>query len=278
MANQGCCGQGRGERATTAEVIISVHFSKVQSYGGRKNDEVKPAYGDFLEYIKETNKKLFNNFNQLVQESREGKKKRDWAHIVAPARFGKSTLFTLLQKQLPESIYFIKLERLKDRLTPNDPSGISLREVNDLADVDASGKGPKSSMLGFGQEGTSSMIQPAPDLLALLKIFGINIQGKKSAFIIIDSIDEIHPESAASLLRAIDDGLQSGEGLPNFCHIYVVGRPEGFANTPRADAQSGEEDQLDLLALRTLATGGTVFAVPQDQMPDISPVAAILRC
>jgi Bacterial archaeo-eukaryotic release factor family 3 len=49
------------------------------------------------------------------------------------------------------------------------------------------------------------------------------------------------------------------------------------AVTPHADAQSGDEDLIDLMALRTLATGGTVFAVPQEQMPDISPVAAIFR-
>jgi hypothetical protein len=31
------------------------------------------------------------------------------------------------------------------------------------------------------------------------------------------------------------------------------------------------------MALRPLATGRTVFAVPQEQMPDISPVATIFR-
>jgi hypothetical protein len=44
-----------------------------------------------------------------------------------------------------------------------------------------------------------------------------------------------------------------------------------------ADAQSGDEDLLDLIALRTLATGGTVFALPAEEMPDITPVAAIFR-
>jgi hypothetical protein len=49
------------------------------------------------------------------------------------------------------------------------------------------------------------------------------------------------------------------------------------AVTPHPDAKTENEDLIDLMALRTLATGGTVFAVPQDQMPDISPVAAIFR-
>ncbi len=47
--------------------------------------------------------------------------------------------------------------------------------------------------------------------------------------------------------------------------------------TMHTDAQPEDEDLLDLMALRTLATGGTVFAVPREQMPDISPVAAIFR-
>jgi Bacterial archaeo-eukaryotic release factor family 3 len=47
--------------------------------------------------------------------------------------------------------------------------------------------------------------------------------------------------------------------------------------TIHTDAQPGDEDLIELTALRTLATDGTVFAVPRDQMPDISPVAAIFR-
>jgi release factor family 3 len=41
--------------------------------------------------------------------------------------------------------------------------------------------------------------------------------------------------------------------------------------------QPGDESLLDLITLRTLATGGTVFAAPQEQMPEISPVAVIFH-
>jgi Bacterial archaeo-eukaryotic release factor family 3 len=47
--------------------------------------------------------------------------------------------------------------------------------------------------------------------------------------------------------------------------------------TTHADAQPGDEDLLDLITLHTLITGGTVFALPAKEMPDISPVAAIFR-
>jgi Bacterial archaeo-eukaryotic release factor family 3 len=52
---------------------------------------------------------------------------------------------------------------------------------------------------------------------------------------------------------------------------------EQNAGTPRANAQPGDEDLLDLMALRTLATGGTVITLPPEEMPEISPVAAIFR-
>ncbi len=44
-----------------------------------------------------------------------------------------------------------------------------------------------------------------------------------------------------------------------------------------ADAQPGDQDLLELTALQTLVTGGTVFTVESQQMPDSGSVAAIFR-
>lgn len=205
-------------------------LSKIQFYGGIKQTKAEePTYKSFQEYLRETNKQLFDSFDQLVNESKQGIKKRGWTHVVAPSGIGKSTLFGILKEQLPESIHIIKLEQLKDLIKPNDPSGVSLREINDLMDIDESGKGPKSSMIGFGSPGSSVMIQSAPNLNTLLNIYKINLRDRKPAFIIIDSIDEIHPGSSVSLLHNIDNDLQSNRQLPDFCHVYIIGRPEGFA-------------------------------------------------
>jgi hypothetical protein len=43
------------------------------------------------------------------------------------------------------------------------------------------------------------------------------------------------------------------------------------------EAQPGDEDLLDLAALQTFSTGGTVYAVTPEQMPDKAQVAAIFR-
>jgi hypothetical protein len=39
----------------------------------------------------------------------------------------------------------------------------------------------------------------------------------------------------------------------------------------------GDEDLLNVAAVKTLLTGGTVYAVPPDEMPDAASVAAVLR-
>jgi release factor family 3 len=67
--------------------------------------------------------------------------------------------------------------------------------------------------------------------------------------------------------------------------LFVLGNAESWDSfdadqnivTLDTDAQPDDESLLDLIMLRALATGGTVFAVPQEQMPDISPVAVIFH-
>jgi hypothetical protein len=41
--------------------------------------------------------------------------------------------------------------------------------------------------------------------------------------------------------------------------------------------ETGDQDLLDSAALHTLIKGGTVYAVPQDQVPDQTPICAIFR-
>ncbi len=43
------------------------------------------------------------------------------------------------------------------------------------------------------------------------------------------------------------------------------------------DKETGDEDLLDLAATHTLLNGGTVYAVPPEQIPFSTPVAAIFR-
>lgn len=65
--------------------------------------------------------------------------------------------------------------------------------------------------------------------------------------------------------------------IPVGVHRWGEFDSEQNAVSMHTDAQPGDEDLLDLTALQTLATGGTVFAVTPEQMPDNAPVVAIFR-
>jgi hypothetical protein len=41
--------------------------------------------------------------------------------------------------------------------------------------------------------------------------------------------------------------------------------------------EPGSEDLLDFSAIQTLLNGGTVFSLPQEEMPDDKPIAAVFR-
>jgi hypothetical protein len=83
--------------------------------------------------------------------------------------------------------------------------------------------------------------------------------------------------SLDSVLRAAEDG-----------RVEVLFEPLGIHHWGRYDEQSrtplvhrapevGDEDLLNVAAVKTLLTGGTVYAVPPDEMPDAASVAAVLR-
>jgi hypothetical protein len=61
--------------------------------------------------------------------------------------------------------------------------------------------------------------------------------------------------------------------------LQVWGRFEGRTGrvTRLGRMEKAEEDLLDDAAGATLFNGGTVYAIPRDEMPEDSPVAAILR-
>ncbi|MBD0293422.1 MAG: hypothetical protein ICV70_07610 [Jiangellaceae bacterium] len=44
-----------------------------------------------------------------------------------------------------------------------------------------------------------------------------------------------------------------------------------------SDREPGDEDLLDRAAMHTLLSSGTVFAVPEEEVPGPGPAAALLR-
>jgi hypothetical protein len=75
----------------------------------------------------------------------------------------------------------------------------------------------------------------APGVEALVEAFDRRFESARPArlILIIDSIDEIHPDSARSLLVRIDDYIKEREEEGReggFLRVFVLGRPEGFTD------------------------------------------------
>ena len=60
-------------------------------------------------------------------------------------------------------------------------------------------------------------------------------------------------------------------------HVWGAFDPVAATLRIDANAQADSQDLLDLAAVQTFLNGGAVYAIPADQIPEESPVAAILR-
>ena len=84
--------------------------------------------------------------------------------------------------------------------------------------------------------------------------------------------------------NALDRALEAAEDgrvdvLFEPIGIHHWGRYDPVARQPVVHRQpeAGDEDLLNVAAVKTLLTGGTVYAVPAEEMPDAGAVAAVLR-
>jgi len=66
-----------------------------------------------------------------------------------------------------------------------------------------------------------------PGIVELFAAYEIDIASSPRPFLLIDSIDEIHPASAKLLIREIEKDVDDFSISP-FIHVFIVGRAEGF--------------------------------------------------
>jgi len=169
--------------------------------------------------------------------------------VTAPAGYGKSALFHYLKGILEKKVNGRRPDEIRVEL--DDPAfniddhvaWVSLENLATRFDVrsimlDELQNEDGLSIPAFAKLGAFDYDEhAAPGVEFLVRAFNPRFGNTKldRLILLIDSIDEIHPESAKSLLVRIDDYIKHrGEedkrpgSREGFLRIFVIGRPEGF--------------------------------------------------
>lgn len=166
------------------------------------------------DYCFAANEDLINLIQDLKTRYHEGQPHRGVTCVSAPAGVGKSTLLRMLERAdyLPEELtYKIVLEDLQQRF------GAELRPELSI-----------SSGFNFVFSRLPAFIDNnAPSLVSLFSAYNIDLENNYRPFLIIDSIDEIHPTSAMLLLENIQNDIGAFSSA-EFIHLFVMGRADGF--------------------------------------------------
>ena len=101
----------------------------------------------------------------------------------------------------------------------------------------------------------------APSIDRLLQEFRVKDEDQRRPIVIIDSIDEILPESAKSLLMQVDEFVRaSTNNARRVQHFFIIGRPEGFADYYKESRVRGDRHMPLELRLVDYQTIGDLTA------------------
>jgi hypothetical protein len=211
-----------------------------------------PAIGnDLLSYFQVGNPDLFEHIDDIEQIYLDGQEHRGITYVWGPPGVGKS---------------FITRDRLGQRF----PGDTCLVKIGDLFSVD-------SEKLSFEVSSTSDLTtldgQMAFDLLpAVAEVNDFELDSMIAAadcrqndqlvpLIIFDDLDEVSKETSNEILRSIDRFmLDIEESEETYIHVFVFGRPEGFAPWFEDPRRNGGVMTL----LRVFALGGPYVTTTGD--------------
>jgi hypothetical protein len=189
-------------------------------------------------YYAAANPDLVAQFNTIVQAAMAPEPTRTATYLTGEAGAGKSFMMRSLVNAFPsEEICDLALPEV---LAANSEE-LPTRRFPDLATLD--GTVVLNSLPGF--------VNPdAVSLPVLLESQGCIVDGRATPLVVLDGLDEIHPDSALALLREVEDFLLAEDD--SFVHVVVLGRPEGFAPWFANPARGEETGRVsELLSLKT---------------------------
>ncbi len=158
-----------------------------------------PARFDgLLDYFQDANPAFFDHVRHLVEQQAAGQVHAGMTCVAGTSGVGKSYVIANLPFAEGTATKPIKLAQLFEQTKP------------DLQTLD--GKGIFNRLPWA----------PSFDLTEVLA----NQQAQDKPFILLDDLDEIHPDTAMVVLQSVRDFIQ--DHAQTFVHVFVFGRPEAF--------------------------------------------------
>lgn len=195
----------------------------IRPYAGPLNAKAdKPRFEKLQDYYFEANPVLRQRLDEVKKAWQDGKG-YGYTFVCAPGGAGKSFLFGSFSKSLAEHLYAIDLTKM-------DKEKMFMRRVVELAPLNGEDATRSTKMRAFGRANDSPNEQRCPPLPELFGIIGHDLTKKPRPFLMIDSLDEVHPRSSLSVLERVEDHLKQVEQRTpgGFQHVFVFGRPESF--------------------------------------------------
>lgn len=172
-------------------------------------------YDTLEEYYAEANPELMKRFDEVADAYADGRTVTSVTYLTGEAGAGKSFVISHLTGGFTED-QACDLSLAKVLAKPSEQFPTTLRP--DLATLD--GTVVINELPGFVDPDAFSLAQ-------FLEAQGCSSPVGEQPLVILDGIDEIHPDSARVVLRAVED--YASDEQPGFVHFVVSGRPEGFS-------------------------------------------------
>ncbi|MFC1764760.1 hypothetical protein ACFL6U_22155 [Planctomycetota bacterium] len=155
-------------------------------------------FTSLADYFRNANPPLFHRTARLVAEYRSGKHTTGATYVAGSSGVGKSFIISQLGLPHPETAGPIKLSEVFNKYSPDLQSLDGIDTFNSL---------------------------PSTDSFSLLDLLDThNATGK--VFVLLDDLDEVHPDTALNILKSIEAYVQAPDNPST--HFMVFGRPEAF--------------------------------------------------
>lgn len=219
-----------------------------------------PAGENLLDYFEIGNPGLFQHIADIEQLFLDGQEHRGITYVWGPPGVGKSFITRdRLGQKFPGDTCLVKI---KDHFTVDaDKLDFEVTSQAELATLD--------SAIEFDSLPALADVNDL-NLDSMLAAAGCEQDGRIVPLIILDDLDEVARETSEEILRSVDQFmLDVEESEESYIHVFVFGRPEGFApwfQDPRRDGGITELLQVFALGGPYVSTTGDLDVLAEEEI------------